>query len=546
MVQDNLRHAQYGADGTQIDDPQALFPSVKRNSTSGAPQTAMAINAKLAKPRILFIGDSITDYGSYYQSITISTSVTPYGGGAFSIMSISWACGSGNTGTLFFNKVAQTLRWTASGDTPGAVTDVSLAGVYTLKSGTPTKTLTIVCRPRGYAASTDGAFSVTTTATTESSRRSGKTYAYWAHAKSCAGFEVQLLANAGSQIRDVTESAGWQIEADYYDAIFCLVGTNDIASDRTYAQITTDYTNLLNVLKTKTKRVHLMTILSRSASMTATRRQILAASNKWIMSLFNYGVTPVNGYTRITDPASANGDPVAEALDVDGLHTAIPGAEAVGEAAYLSLADAFTFDPTPVASSQTDTYDVTNNPYGNRLPVGGTFSGTGGTAGAGASGVLPTGWTVARSSGADLLIVGSQIARTDGFPGNMQRFVITNPGATSQSAQINPTTLSAVAAGQVWKTQGACVIAAMSGCEQITLGIEPASMGGAFISSWGANSIATKTMAGAKRKMVMEPWPLTIPTGAALATIYLRATLAAGGSITIDCLPGEWTFWRES
>ena len=79
MVQDNLRHAQYGADGTQIDDPQALFPSVKRNSTSGAPQTAMAINAKLAKPRILFIGDSITDYGSYYQSITISTSVTPYG-----------------------------------------------------------------------------------------------------------------------------------------------------------------------------------------------------------------------------------------------------------------------------------------------------------------------------------------------------------------------------------------------------------------------------------------------------------------------------------
>ena len=279
-------------------------------ASDGALLGATGANAKLAKPRILFVGDSITDYGSAYQNMTITTSVTPYGGTAFSIISLSWANGSGTSGTLTFNKAAQTLLWTAPSDTAGPAVDVSLAGVYTLPSGTPSKTITVVCRPRNYSASTEGNLTVTTTAQTEVSRRSGKTYAYWAHAKAGAAFDIATLANGGSQIRDVTESAAWQIQPGDYDAIVCLVGTNDIASDRTLTQITDDYASLVSVLKTKTQRVFLLTMLPRSSGMTTARRQIMAGANKWILSLSNYGVTPVNAFLYLADHPS----PTAEQI----------------------------------------------------------------------------------------------------------------------------------------------------------------------------------------------------------------------------------------
>ena len=502
-------------------------------------------NAKNSKPKVLFIGDSITDYGSAYQTMAMTTGVFPFGGSAFSIISLSWANGAGTSGKLTFNKAAQTLCWTAPGDTRGTPVDVSRAGVYIIPSGTLTKTITVVCRPRAYSSATEGDYTVSTTAQTEFSRRSGKTYAYWAHAKAGASFEVTTLGNGGSQIRDVSESSDWQIYDNTYDAIVCLVGTNDVASDRTLAQITDDYATLLSILKTKAQRVFMLTMLPRSSGMTAARRQIMAAANKWLLSLRMSGVTVVNAFSRLVDPASATADQFSGALE-DGLHPAVPGGEAIGEAVYLALADAFAFDSVTVVSSQADTYDATNNPQGNRLPAGGTFTGTGGTAGVGTSGTVPTGWTIARESGSDLLVVGSQVARTDGLPGTMQRLTITNPGVTSQTMVMNPSTTTAVAAGQIWRTQCSVVPSAMVGVQSVAVSIEPAAMSGRFISSWGQNNFAGAVMTGSKRKQVMEPWPLEMPAGVALANVYLRITLAAGGSVTLDLLPGEWSFWRES
>lgn len=523
-------------------------PSATVTATdSGALIGAAAANAKLAKPRILFIGDSIPDYGSAYQTMSMTTTAFPFGGAAFSIASLSWANGSGTSGTLNFNKSAQTLTWTAPGDSAGQPVDVSRAGVYVIQSGTVGKTITVICRPRAYSSATEGNFTVSTTAQTEVSRRSGKSFPYWAHAKAGAAFDVVTLANGGSQIRDVTESASWQIQAGVYDAIVCLLGTNDTASDRTAVQIIGDYSELLPVLKTKAPRVFMLTMLPRSTGMTAGRRQIMAAANRWILSLYEYGVTPVNAFTYLADPASATAGQITGALE-DGLHPAVPGAELVGEAVYNALADTFRFDSCTIASSQADTYDATNNPKGNRLPAGGTFNGTGGTAGTGVSGVIAANWSVTRDSGADILAVGSQVARTDGLPGTMQRLAITNPGATAQTILIAPAngTRPTVAAGQVWRTQGAVVASSLSGVQSITLSIEPAAMSGAFIASWGQNNVAGSVMSGTKRKMVMEPFPLEIPAGATIINIAARVTLAAGGAATLDLLPGEWALWRES
>lgn len=532
--------------GRMVWRPDLSVHQVSDGSTWSTVGSSVSGAGKLARPKIDFAGDSLTNYGSARQTIAMSTSVTPYGGTAFSIIGLSWANGSGTSGTLTFSKSAQTLRWAAPGEAAGAAVGVSRAGVYTISGVTATKTITIVCRPRLYSAATEGDFTVTTTASTEAGRRSGKAYPFWAHAKARAAFDVSTLGNGGSIISDITESIGWQVPAGYYNAIVLLAGTNDIAADRTLAQIKTDLAALIVAAKAKAPRVFILTLLPRSAGMSTARRQIMAAANKWIMSLVDPAVTPVNAFGRLLDPASATGDPLTGMLE-DGLHTTIAGAEAVGDAVYQAIADAFTFDASPVVSSQADTYDATNNPQGNQLPAGGTFSGTGGTAGTGVTGTIAASWSVTRDSGANITVVGSQIARSDGLPGLMQRLVISNPGAGVESVLIAPINAArpAIAVGQVWRTQGSALLSSMTGMESITLAIEPAGTSGAYAASWGQNGISGAALTGARNKLVMEPDPCEIVAGAVL-NIALRVRLAAGGACTLDLLPGEWALWRES
>ena len=502
---------------------------------------------KSAKPRILFLGDSIPGYGSAPQSIIMTTSTTPFGGSAFSVAYMSWANGSGSSGTLSFSKAAKTLRWAAPSEAAGAPVDVSRAGVYTIPGVTPTKTITVICRPRLYATATEGDFTVTTTTATEQSRRSGKGFPAWAHAKAMAGFDYAILSNGGSQIADINESLAWQVEAGAYDGIVIMAGTNDVSGDRTLAQMTDDMAALVATAQSKAKKVFPLTITPRSTSMTTGRGRIMSGFNQWVMSRAN-GLSPVNAFGRLVDIASATGAPLAGMLE-DGLHPAIPGAEAIGEAVYQALDTAYAFERAPVVSSQADTYDATDNPLGNWLPAGGTFAGTGGTAGAGVSGVLAANWSVSREVGAEITVVCSQIARTDGMPGLMQRLVVSNAaGATSQRILIAPlsATRPAVTQGQVWRVKGAAVASSMAGVEKLSLAIEPAGMGGAFVASWGENQLAGATLSGSRDKLVMEPPPIEIPAGASFINIGVRAMLAAGGSITLDLLGGEWKLWRES
>mgnify|MGYP000946428742 FL=1 len=234
---------------------------------------------------------------------------------------------------------------------------------------------------------------------------------------------------------------------------WCVVhcGTNDlyvgpVAYEMTIANLTTIYSALLAA----GIRVVAMPIIPRakdaaSGSLPTAQRQQLHRINNWIRrtAALTPGIVLADPSLNIVDHSVTNGDPIgaltaaATAYTVDGLHPAPRGAYYMGK----SIADAVSSQLCPISYSpvsQQDTYDATNNPTGNLL-LNGFFTGTGGTAGTGASGSLAASWQFRRSSGTTGTIGGSKTTKTvdNGTTYPMQQVVCSAAaGSTTENMQV--------------------------------------------------------------------------------------------------------------
>lgn len=118
---------------------------------------------------------------------------------------------------------------------------------------------------------------------------------------------------------------------------------------------------------------------------------------------------------------------------IDGLHPAQRGAFSTGYVIAQALAPVFN---TPFCQSQQsplDVYNATDNITGNRLNNAIMTATSGGTAGAGASGVVPAGFQLARSYGTVVAAAGSFVAKPllNGQTLNAFRIAMTAPGGNS-------------------------------------------------------------------------------------------------------------------
>lgn len=216
-----------------------------------------------------------------------------------------------------------------------------------------------------------------------------------------------------------------------YDTAYvaCLIGTNDITSDRTAAQLIADLDYIFKVCVDAGRVVLTSTILPRlsgGSGLTAAQRNVLMAVNAWIRerNMRTDGVLVSDPFRYAADPASATSDPFAnETYDSStvGLHPAPAMAMRVGK---IWAADWGTYIPLTrrLVGGAGDLYDATNNPYGN-LATNGTLQTIGATSGTGFAGNNPTGYTIQRVAGAGTW-TGSAVARTDGVPGNWYQAAI--------------------------------------------------------------------------------------------------------------------------
>ena len=158
-----------------------------------------------------------------------------------------------------------------------------------------------------------------------------------------------------------------------------------------------------------------------STAMTAQQLSDLLALNKFYKDFANAHPSTciyLDFYGLSVDPAYTDGRPYTNYLR-DIVHDGIQGALEFGNAIYTALK---TF------GLQGDTNYPARGDTANIFPVG-NMAGTTGTLGTGASGVVRTGYNLARSSGSDAVVVGAAYTRTSPFKAQGQTLTITGTTA---------------------------------------------------------------------------------------------------------------------
>ena len=180
------------------------------------------------------------------------------------------------------------------------------------------------------------------------------------------------------------------------------------------------------------------------ASWSATYMKLRDDYNQWLRDYAAAnGVVLLDPFGAIADPANANGDPLAVAVQSDGIHPAQLGAYPVGVAIQRYF-NQFPLPDFARPTSRGDVYDATSNPRGN-LITNGLMSGTGGTnTGTGASGSVADNWLNRVLSGT-LTAVGSLVARTDPEAAGWWQQVVLS-ATTAASYRLSP---DAAISGQV-------------------------------------------------------------------------------------------------
>jgi len=264
---------------------------------------------------------------------------------------------------------------------------------------------------------------------------------------------------------------------------FCFVsaGTNDVFQKRASALIIADIEAIALLLRESGITPLVNTIMPRTYDALATGAERTTARNQqsfinaelreWAMT--TPGIILIDLVRRVTDPASAAGEPLGGASNPEGftfdrLHPA-PRLGYVGGKVIAAALDPFL--PPRVASYQTliDVYHATENLNGNKL-TNGKLTGTTGTDSTGASGDFATSWTASRYTGSTATIVGSKVTETDADGGastEWQRCVVAASGGTGRDSVRLRQTVSAASAkyaiGEIVKMRMRVKIVAATG-----------------------------------------------------------------------------------
>jgi len=231
---------------------------------------------------------------------------------------------------------------------------------------------------------------------------------------------------------------------------FCIViaGTNDFATAVTNKSLTIqNLKSIYDILTSHGIIVIAYTILPKTfwqpgGTIPANIRNQMAYVNNWIRT-YCYGTKGLyvaDPWSALVDPATGlsigggivGSPPANSAFTYDGLHpsprgsfyAAIPAANIIN--AIVPANNTLLWTPN-------DNYSAADNPTGNLLNNTGMTVASGGTAGAGASGVIAGSWTIARTAGTTGAVVGSIVpgALSSGQIYNKQRMTITAPAGSA-------------------------------------------------------------------------------------------------------------------
>lgn len=215
--------------------------------------------------------------------------------------------------------------------------------------------------------------------------------------------------------------------------VYLAIGTNDIAQvvePVSYDTIVANIEEICSQLVEAGIIVILATVHPRSTATwgaDTTARNKYNRVNSWIRRVAARmdGVYIHDAAKYLTNLSSADGEPITGVLKSDDIHLTPKGAYLSGVKLGELIGKIF---PGPIlgnSGAADDAYDAADNPDGNLL-TGRRMLGTGGTVGAGVTGSVATGWTLARTTGSTVTCVASK--ETDPDLGDVQVMTFTLPG----------------------------------------------------------------------------------------------------------------------
>ncbi len=232
-------------------------------------------------------------------------------------------------------------------------------------------------------------------------------------------------------------------------------GTNDVTEGRTANEIARNKHMMAKLAVDQGASVWIETIPPRHNSdgkqFTAPQRAVATEVNRRTRDFAarTPGVILIDLDLIVAD---VNGD-LQLTLSDDGLHWNSRGGETVARLGYLPAWKASaTYDK--LRRDIPEAYNVTTAPYGNLLSNADFATGTGGTAGTGVTGSVPSGFQVTRSG--TLTVAASVVSRTNfnGDTVNAVRLAITSPGGGADNGNVqfltSPSTLTSGVSAFTW------------------------------------------------------------------------------------------------
>lgn len=234
----------------------------------------------------------------------------------------------------------------------------------------------------------------------------------------------------------------------------------------------------------------------------------------------------------LVDPATGK---LRSDYSYDGLHPNARGAYVFAKQCIIPAWQALGGGRFP--SILTPAYNASTNPFGNLL-ANGAFVGTAGTAGTGASGSVPTDYTLSRSAGTQATVVSSIVSEANGSGVivNKARLAMSSNGtsADTEVIQLRPTTTditTGIFAGNWYEAQVEIDIEALTGNEIIrSFYIEIRDM---TTNGERSRSFSTRYSSGVP---VKDIWMTANPDNLVLKTppICIRGTTGVRVSVNID------------
>jgi len=324
------------------------------------------------------------------------------------------------------------------------------------------------------------------------------------------------------------------------DWAFVMGGTNDIFTSPTstdYAAIFANLKQIYSTLLNAGMKVVAVTPPVRNTGSQA-NAQIVAQLELNRLILSYAAATPnmigVNAYGATVSPTDASGNQKTNYLYDSTTHPSNIGAYAIGKAVKAQLE--FYLPPTQNLLESIADNNTTWAGSKNLLSTG-LFQGSGGSAGTGASGTVPTGWTASRSSGAaGTSVVMSVPARSDGFGNNLTLTVTGDAAETTGLLDVVCSSFHAqVTAGDVLRAR--CLVSVGSPVAikgfYLRLSVTAGGVTTTYFSM--VNQQTDVAMAEGITDCVFETPPLTVPSGSVTAaTLSLRARVGASASGTVS------------